>query len=866
MKKWLQSDRSYKYLKHLAYLLWAGAIGGVLLALFTFIFLANDDLPSFEDLENPKYDLASIVYASDGEAFGKYYIENREPIEFEELSPHIRDALLSIEDSRFYSHAGIDFRALVRVAVKTVLLRHQSSGGGSTITQQLSKLLFERPNLRGKNKISAAYSLVKVKLKEWITAVKLEKSYTKEEIIAMYLNKFEFINGAHGLQAAAQTYFGKPQDELEIEEAATLIGMLKNPALYNPRRFPDKAKFRRNIVLSQMNRNGVLDQEAFDTLSTKEVDMSNFKRDNHSEGPAPYFRAELTKWLQELFAKEEFYDQDGQPFNIYTDGLKIYTTIDLNYQKHAEEAVLNHMKWNQDRYWKAWRGMNMYAFEADARQREIRKEGLRRRVRSSDRYISLFTKIMSSSLQKAQKEYKSLPLGSKIIEYIMGPGDPEKGIRNLLRREMISRDEADQYRQLVKSSYWSEINDQWQDFSKQYESEFNAPIQMKVFALNEEGEEIKEMSPLDSIEYHYRFLQSGLLAMEPGSGHIKAWVGGIGHKYFKYDHINMRRQVGSTIKPFVYSTAIAMQGISPCQEYDDIQYSIAPGDASFYLLDEWTPSNANGTFTGNKYNLYQGLLYSKNSITVRLVKEMGNVDPIRELLNNVGIEKDAIYANGQPVVPRLPSICLGAMDLTVMEMTGAYGAFANNGIYTQPVFVTHIEDKNGKVIYRAFPNKRQALNPLYNGIMVDMLRNNTGGRFGLGVKSENGGKTGTTNDYADGWFMGITPSLVVGTWVGGEDKWIRFYTLDDGQGYVMARPIFIDFIKKLEADPESQYDFELKFQDPPLGYNDYVNCDKYKQQEPEEEREEILQRRIQRDEFEEDFEEGETEEGFDEGQ
>jgi penicillin-binding protein 1A len=319
--------------------------------------------------------------------------------------------------------------------------------------------------------------------------------------------------------------------------------------------------------------------------------------------------------------------------------------------------------------------------------------------------------------------------------------------------------------------------------------------------------------------------------------------------------VTSRRSVGSTIKPFVYTSAIALQGISPCQTFDDIQYTIAPGDANFQVDKEWSPANANGEFTGNKYNLYQGLLYSKNSITVRLVKEMGNVTIIRELLDNVGIDKDYTLSNGRLAVPNLPSICLGAVDLTLYDMAGAYTSFANNGTYTEPIFITRIEDKNGKIIYNGIPEKRSAINPLYNAVMVDMLRNNVSGRYGLGIKTPVGGKTGTTNDYADGWFMGITPDLVVGVWTGGDDKWIRFLTLDDGQGYVMARPAAQKFLQKIEKDTTTGFYTNAKFPDPPPGFYELIDCEKFKEVLPDDEQSEILATKKKKDVFDDEFDE-----------
>ncbi len=826
--------------------LWVLSLLALIFLIGFFVFLANDDLPSFEILENPTYDLASIVYASEGTPIGKYYIENRENVPYDSLSPYITSALYATEDVRFSKHSGIDFKALGRVLVKSLLLGQDSGGGGSTITQQLAKLLFDRPNLGGKGSLGRAYALLKIKLKEWITAVKIEKSYTKEEIVAMYLNKFEFINGAHGVQAAAQTYFGVNQKDLKQEEAAVLVGMLKNPSLYNPIRFPEKAQKRRNVVLAQMERYDHISQEARDSLMQVELDMSGFERENHNDGLAPYFRAELTKWLKDLFESEDLLKPDGTKYNIYTDGLQIHTTINPIYQAHAEEAMREHMATVQERYWKRWRGMSPYRFKADKRQQGLREASLMRRIYDSDRYESLFTRTIGDAVRKVNQAFSGVQISRYKLPLIIDYENVDK----LIKDKLISNSDKDSYSKLISSPEWSNLQAEYKNFYSLYEEEFNQEIKMTVFSYNEEGEEEKMMSPYDSVEYHLRHLQTGILAVEPGTGYIKAWVGGTGFKYFKYDHVTTRRQVGSTVKPFVYSSAIAFQNISPCQTFDDIQYTIVPGESNFDLIDVWTPNNANEIFTGNKYNLYQGLLYSKNSITVRLVKEMGTVEVIRNLLKNAGVKTQLKHPNGEPVVPNLPSISLGAMDLTVKEMAGAYTTFANNGVYTEPIFISRIEDKNGKVIHRQVGKKQEALNPVYNAVMVDMLKNNVAGRYGLGIKAEVGGKTGTTNDYTDGWFMGITPDLVVGTWVGGDENWVRFFTLDAGQGFVMARPFFIKFLKKLEADPESGFNSEKRFNKVGGAYQ-YMDCSRFKQGEPEDEQEAILKKKILKNEFEE---------------
>lgn len=838
--------------KWLLYGLWILTIAGFIGMFVLFYSLSNGDIPTFEELENPTYDLASIVYDENGEAFGKYYIENRENMAFEDLSPRIVNALMATEDDRFMKHSGVDLRALFRVGFKTILLSDDDAGGGSTISQQLAKLLFRRPNLKG-GFVGRAVGLVKVKLKEWIVAAKLEKSYTKQEILAMYLNKFEFINGAHGIQAAAETYFNKNQDELDDAEVATLIGMLKNPSLYNPKRFPEKSKSRRNTVLALMHRNDMIDAEQKDSLSATDIDMSNFKRETQSEGSAPYFRSELTKYLRKLFREKGIEKVEGGQYNIYKDGLKIYTTIDLNYQRVAEKAVYDHMEWNQERYWRVWKNMDPWTFEADSLQLEIRKDILSRNIKASDRYLNLRKDYLDEVTSKIRSTYTDLPLSDNVIQALIKIDAKKSKWSTQIGLGKIKEDYRTDYQNLLDEKVWQTLKNDWSDLEDAFELEFKEQkIKMKIFDYNENREVEKEMTPYDSVRYHKQHLQAGLLAVEPQTGYIKAWVGGVNHKYFKYDHVNSRRQVGSTIKPFVYATAISLQGISPCQEYEDISYSIAPGDANFNLDEQWSPANANEEFTGNSYNLWQGLLYSKNSITVRLVKEMGNVEVIRELLDNAGISKDERYDNGRLVVPRVPSICLGAMDLSLQEMTGAYTTFANNGNYTEPIFIKRIEDKNGKVIYTGIPDRKLALNPIYNAVMLEMLKNNIAGGFNLGIKSPAGGKTGTTNDYADGWFMGVTPELVVGTWVGGDDKWIRFLDLADGQGFVMARPIVGNFLADLEKDSLASYNSKAQFPKPPRGFYELVDCDRYKQIKPEEEQAKRLEEKAALDVFDED--------------
>jgi len=829
------------------------AVSFVAFLIIIFAFISFSDLPSFDDLENPKYDLASIIYDVKGVPFGRYYIEDRVALEYNQLSGHIKNALLVTEDDRFYSHSGIDLRALFRVGFKTLILRQEDAGGGSTITQQLAKLLYKRPDTKGKSRLKKFITLINSKLKEWVTAVKLEKSYTKEEIMTMYLNKFEFINGAHGIEAAAQIYFNKNQDALTVQEAAVLIGMLKNPSLYNPKRFPEKCKQRRNVVLTLLHKNKYLEKSTYDTLVVKEIDMSAFSRKTQSEGPAPYFRAELTKYLKDLFTKKNIKKSDGTEYNVYTDGLKIYTTIDLTYQKYAEEAVWEHMKWNQDRYWKVWKKRDPWTFEADEHQKKIRADILESHNKGSERYLALRTKILGKQLADVDEKFPGLPLSDNVIKSLDSISNNQTSWRNASNRGNLDIVYQDKYHRLINSDIWSNFISKYKELQQVYQKEFSTKVNMKVFDYIDGGEKIVEMTPFDSVRYHKMHLQAGFLAVEPSSGNVKAWVGGVNHKYFKYDHATMRRSVGSTMKPFVYTQAMAVANILPCQEFDDIQYTISPGDPGFDLVEEWSPANATEEFTGNKYNLFHGLLYSKNSITVKLLKEMGTVAPVRDLLHHLGIDKNLRLENGRLAVPNLPSICLGAVDLTLMEMTGAYSAFGNNGTYVQPVFVSRIEDKNGKVIYQDIPKRKSAINPLYNAVMLEMLKNNVGGRFSLSIKSKIGGKTGTTNDYADGWFMGVTPTLVTGTWTGGDDKWIRFLTLDEGQGYVMARPISEIFFKKLENDAQCGYDWKANFPTPPAGLEELINCAQYKTIRPTTERYILQKQKLKNEVFDDEF-------------
>ncbi len=818
----IRSERQGTHKKLMRWL-WIGLILGMLGLLAFFLILSTGDLPSFKDLENPKSELATQIFGDKQDVFGRYYIENRVAMSYDELSPHLVNAVVATEDERFREHSGIDFRALGRVLVKTLLLSQESAGGASTLTQQLAKLLFtEKPG--------SGLERVMQKFKEWIIALRLERRYTKEEIIAMYLNKFEFINGAYGIQAAAEIYFGKDQKDLTIEEAATLIGMLKNPSLYNPRSRPERTQQRRNVVLGQMMKNDLINQEQFDLYKSRPLDMSNFKRQNQSEGVAPYFRAVLAEDLKRLFKQKEYLKPDGTRYNIYRDGLKVFTTIDPQMQVHAEEAMMKHMKSLQSKFWKHWKGKDPWTYKTDEttdREMEIRKDVLNRLVEGSERYKSLRDKFMGEITHKMTTDIDGLRLWDSDIKRIFEEEENPGYFDRMIKKKFFSKSRADKYRRAMKSEDYAKLKKQWQKLRLRVKNVFKIPVKMTVFAYNDKMQTDTTMSPIDSIKYHRMFMQIGSMSVDPNTGDVKTWIGGINHKYFKYDHVRARRQVGSTFKPFVYSTAIALQGFSPCFKVDDIPYTISPGEGNFYVNKEWTPANSSDKYSKESVTLRDALRKSINSITVYLMKQIRSVNPVIGMVHNMGIDSTAKYSNGRYIVPRVPSIAIGATDLTVFEMTGAYNTFANNGTYIKPVFIKRIEDKNGRVIYNSVPEERQALNPRWNYVMVDMLKHVNSSWYFNKLKTETGGKTGTTNNHVDGWYMGITPNLVVGTWVGGDERWIRFRSLSLGAGGKMARPFFIDFIDALEEDKSLDWDSDARFKRPAGDLGVELDCTVY---------------------------------------
>lgn len=804
--------------------MWRLTFIGMGAALLLFIILSFTNLPSVEQLENPKSELASDVLADNLQVIGRYYTENRVPVPYDSISENVVKALIATEDERYYAHSGIDFRALGRVFVKTILLGNMSSGGASTITQQLAKLLFTGEKASGVMRVFQ-------KFREWIIAIRLERKYTKEEIMAMYLNKFNFINGAYGIKAASEIYFNKSPESLDVHEAALLVGMLKNPSLFNPLRRSEMALQRRNVVMKQMEKNGYLTDVQFAEYREKPMGL-NFTRQSHIDGLAPYFRMELAKHVKNILDDPETpHKPDGSAYDIYRDGLRIYTTIDPLMQRIGEEEMKKHMAEVQKTFWREWRKLDPWTYKSSSQHEvslDIRRDMLKKLMRESDRYQNLRGRYLVEVLDQIEKDIDEMPFSEddREVERIIYESEKPGYISSLVDKKLISASLAAKYRRVLEHPLFPNLSSRWDQMQNAVQREFNTKLEMKVFAYNERMETDTLMSPLDSIKYHRMFLQTGSLAVDPVTGHVKMWIGGINHKYFQYDHININRQVGSTFKPFVYATAIAIQGISPCFQVVDVPVTIAPGDGNFNLIQSWTPNNSTGKYTGATMNLKTALRNSVNTASAFLMKQLGDTEPVRGLIHQMGIDSSARYSNGRYRVPQSPAIALGATDLSVMEMTGAYVTFANNGVYNKPVFVTRIEDRNGRVLYEEMPLQRAALPPNANYAMIEMLKYAGTGLWG--IKTEVGGKTGTTNDYVDGWFMGVTPRLVVGTWTGGEDRWIRFRSITHGQGAYMSKPFFREFIKRLENTPEAAWDATVKFQRPPGDLGIELDCGNYR--------------------------------------
>jgi penicillin-binding protein 1A len=735
-----------KYIKRF----WTLFLVGFTTILLIFLFASwgvFGELPTFEELENPEKNLATEVISSDGVTLGKYAFKNRTPVGFKDLSDNIVKALIATEDERFYNHSGIDFRGTARAIVK-----FGKGGGASTITQQLAKNLFT------KRASSNTFKRLTQKVKEWIVAIKLERQYTKDEIIAMYLNTQEFLFNAIGIRSAARIYFGKEPKDLDLQESAILVAMLKNPRQYNPNREISKGKslIRRNVVFAQMAKNQFISQQEKDSLQKLSLKI-NFTPESHNDGLATYFREHLRKVMKNWVKKNP--KPNGDRYNINRDGLKIFVTLDSRMQQYAQEAVQEHMA---------------------TLQRYFFKE------------------------QSSNETAPFYDLEDEQIEVIYN-----RAIKN-----------SDRYRRMKKNGY----------SNKQIDSAFNAKTDMKVFSWNAKRELDTILSPKDSIKYYKSFLRSGLLSIEPQTGQIKAWVGGINHKYFKYDHVEQgKRQVGSTFKPFVYATAINQLGLSPCEKFPNTPYTIPKG--RFGIPEAWTPRNSGDKY-GGEITLKDALAKSVNVISARLI-DMVTPSNVARLAKSSGIESR---------IPNAPSIALGSVELSLMEMTGAYATFANKGLRVAPNMLMRIEDKNGTVLADFTPRTKEVLSEESAFVVLELLKGVTTAGSGVRLRTSEhyykdiitgfpykftnpiAGKTGTTQNHTDGWFMGVVPNLATGVWTGGDDRAVHFENIAEGQGATMSLPTWALFMKKVYADSTlsiSQEDFEK-----PLYVGIDTNCGK----------------------------------------
>jgi len=782
----------------LSLLVWVPIIGlGIIISLFIKADNGHFDtkespMPTFEELEKEiPTNLATQILSSDGKVLGTFFKENRTNVKYDDISKHVINALISTEDERFYNHAGIDFKSTFRAAIFL-----GQKGGASTITQQLAKMLFTE-NEQGFK--PSKIDRIKQKFREWIIAVRLEKNYTKEEIITMYLNKFDFINLAVGISSASSTYFNKTASELNIQEAATLVGMAKNPSYYNPKRYPERAKERRNIVLGQMMRSGHIDNQELDSLKKIELILS-FKKVDHNEGSATYFREHLREEVQQVLLKKENLKPNGKPYDLYTDGLKIYTTIDSRLQTYAEESMQEHLESLQESFYRHWDNESKFPnapFDTTFRQGQV-DTIYQTAIINSNRYIKGWAKKTTLLNTK---------YGVDSLKQELNNTNNKKDIKRI-KKEIESIKNNSNYQNDIKS------------IKIKLRNEFEEPVNMELFSLKGEIDTI--MSPIDSIKYYKYFLHSGLLSIDPKNGHIKAWVGGINHKYFQYDHVTSKRQVGSTFKPFVYATAIDQFKFSPCKLIANTQVIFEKG-RKYNLEEDYMPKNANNKF-GGKYTLLEGLAKSKNSITAYLMKEVGPKRVVK-MAQKMGI-KTKLFP--------IPSLCLGTIELSLQEMVSSYCTFANNGQHQEPIFITKIEDKNGIVIANFNSVSREILSEEKNYIMIKLLQGvvnmGSGNRLKWKYKLNNeiAGKTGTTQNHTDGWFIGFVPNLVTGVWTGAEDSSVRFRDLNLGQGANMALPIWAIYMQKLYQNNEINISSE-NFNFPKKGVSVNLDCNKEKQ-------------------------------------
>lgn len=762
--------------KKLLIILWSGLVGVTLLVALVFLAIAKGwigYMPPVEELENPINKFASEVITADGKMLGTYSYskDNRVFVGYDELSPNLIHALIDTEDFRFEQHSGIDARALFRAIVKRGILMQASAGGGSTITQQLAKQLYSDV---AENTLQRLFQ----KPIEWVIAVNLERFYTKEEILTLYLNYFDFLNNAVGIKTASNTYFSKEPKDLKVEEAATLVGMCKNPSYYNPVRHNERARGRRNVVLDQMCKAGHLTEAQADSLKALPLKL-RYRRVDHKEGAGTYFREYLRRMMiakkpvrseYRGWQMQQYYEdslawennplygwcnkntkKDGTNYNLYTDGLKIYTTIDSRMQRYAEEAVHEH--------------------------------------------VALF---LQPQFFKEKKGRKTAPYTNQISA---------EEVNKILDRAMR---QSDRYRIMTKAGYSED----------EIRQAFNQKQEMTVFSYQGDIDTI--MTPMDSIRYYKYFLRAGFMSMDPHTGYVKAYVGGPDYTHFQYDMAMVgRRQIGSTIKPYLYTLAME-NGFSPCDETRNVEQTLVTETG-----ETWTPRNSSNKRYGEMVTLKWGLANSNNWISAYLMSKLNPYALVR-LIHNFGVLNRDI----QPT----PSLCLGPCEISVGEMVSAYTAFANKGIRTAPLFVTRIEDSDGNVLAEFSPVMQEVISETSAYKMLIMLRavinEGTGGRvrFRYGIQADMGGKTGTTNNNSDGWFMGFTPSLVSGVWVGGEDRDIHFDTMLYGQGASMALPVWAIYMNKVYADKSLGYSQDERFEipegfDPCAGMNESTDSD-----------------------------------------
>ncbi|ARS37786.1 penicillin-binding protein 1A [Pontibacter actiniarum] len=737
-QKWAewQESRSrsdYRFLLRAFYKL---ALFGVLvLVLFYFAVYAGflGGMPSTKELKSVHNNTASEVYSADGVLLGRYYIQDRTNVKFADISPAAIDALIATEDVRFYEHSGVDARSLARVFIKSLLMQNESSGGGSTLSQQLAKNLYPRKNYW-------LWDMPVNKLREMIIARKLESLYSKEEILELYLNTVPMGGNLYGIERASHRFFNTSADSLKPEEAAVLIGMLKATTTYNPRLHLERSRTRRNVVLAQMAKYEFLSPAQADSLQQLPLQL-DYNYTTHNDGIAPYFREQLRQELVEWAAGKK--KGNGETYNLYTDGLKIYTTIDAGMQRHAEAAVRKQMAQLQKQFDAHWRGRAPWGRSSNVLQVAMQR---------SDRY------------RKMKEAGKS---------------------------------EAD------------------------IAAAFREPVPMQVYAWG--GTDKKTMSPLDSIAYYQRFLNTGLLSVEPHSGYVRAWVGGINHHVFKYDHVRAKRQVGSTFKPIVYAAALE-KGLQPCDYF--------PNERITYPeYDNWSPRNASEQY-GGEYTMRGALAHSVNTVSAQLIMKAG-VRKTVAMAHRLGISSD---------LPEVPSLALGTADLSLLEMVTAYATFANRGYQVDPVYIQKITDRDGKVLreHRAGEGAKKVLSEKTAALMLHLMQGvvEEGSaaklRSQFGLKMDIAGKTGTTQEHADGWFIGITPQLVTGVWVGGESPEVRFRTLALGQGSHTALPIWGDFIRRIAIDPAYKGYYNSHFEPLPPSLQASLNCASFRAEPPRE--------------------------------